>query len=133
MSRTDTHMPHWVTAEWYEPVHYRCQNGEHSLRWWNANGSRECDLPERPVRHGNVSSSWRSLANRHCTWEPDWTGVSPWPRPPRWFVEHVWHNTERRRVRDDLRAAAAEWRARGEVDTEPAARQARHSAQWMWS
>jgi hypothetical protein len=133
MSRTDAHAPHWVTAEWYEPDHYRCQNGEHSLRWWNRNGARECDLPDEPVRHRHVLSGWRSTREHHCTWEPDWTGVSPYSRPRRWFIEHYWHNPERVRSRDTLRAAVADYRANGDTDVQPDARQARHSAGWAWS
>ena len=133
MSNTDAHMPHWVTVEWYVPDHYRCQNGEHSLRWWNRNGARECDLPDEPVRHRPDRHSWRFQGERHCTWEPDWTGVSPWPRPRRWFVEHYWHNPERVRSRDTLRAAVADYRANGDTFIAPDPRQARHSASWAWS
>lgn len=131
MSRTDHHMPHWVTANWYEPVHFRCVNGRH---WTDRHRDRLlCDLPDRPVRHHPVRSHWRATAGTRCTWEPDWTGVRPYSRPPRWYVEHVWHNPERVRVRDVLRAAAAEYRGSGDTDLEPEPRQARHGASWMWA
>jgi hypothetical protein len=131
MSRTDHHMPHWVTAVWYEPVHHRCVAGR---RWSDRYRDRlPCDLPDRPVRHHPVLSHWRATAGTRCTWEPDWDGVRSYPRPPRWYVEHVWHNPERVRVRDTLHAAAAEYRATGDTDLEPDPRQARHSAEWMWA
>src|ERR1043165_6109699 len=123
MSRTDAHAPHWATVEWYEPVHRRCHHAIHTWRGYGVVVDHDCDLPAEPVRHRPLISGWRHGRLTRCTWEPDWTGVSPWPRPPRWFVEHVWHNPERRRARDDLRTAAAEYRATGDVDTEPEPRQ----------
>lgn len=134
MSRTDHHQPHWVTAELWEPAHYRCPNATEG--WWNVRfRDRECTLPPAPVREhpSGWRRTWRSSVGSSCHWEPDWTGVSPWTRPQRWFVEHVWHNPERRRLRDELRAAAAEYRATGDVTDDPAPRQARHCAAWMWS
>lgn len=132
MSRTDAHAPHWATVEWYLPEHRDCPSAIYS---WRSPASREhdCDLPDRPVRRRPVLSLWRAGRTTGCYWRPDWTGVSPWPRPPRWYVEHVWHNPERRRVRDTLRTAAAEYRATGDVDTEPEARQGRNSARWQWA
>lgn len=132
MSRTDAHAPHWVSCELYEPAH-RCVNAIHTH--WSAVGyPGECDLPDTPVRRRPVLSGWRwRPESPRCTWQPTWDGVSAWPRPPRWFVEHHWHNPERRRVRDTLLAAVADWRANGGTDVEPAPRQARHGAAYYWS
>lgn len=133
MSRTDSHMPHWATCTWYLPVHLRCENSTRT-HWSITQSIRHaCDLPVRPVRSRPVLSAWLRSQGTRCYWEPDWTGVSPWPRPPRWFVEHHYHNVERRRSRDGLRDAAAEWRATGHVETVPEPRQARGGARWAWA
>lgn len=134
MSRTDKDMPDWVTAEWYEPVHFRCT--AQSIYTWRRSygpGDGHCDLPDTPVRgQDRFMRLWRPGA-RSCFWEADLSHVHPTGPPPRWYVEHRWHNPERVRVRDELRAAAAEWRATGDVEHDPAPRQARHSATWSWS
>lgn len=131
MSRTDHHMPDWVTVEWWEATHVRCPHATSSWRTTSL-GFHECDLPDEPVREHPFRRR-RPGRRPVCYWEPDLSSVSPWPRPPRWYVDHVWHNPERRRLRDELRAAAAEWRAAGNVENDPPAYQARHSAGWMWS
>lgn len=138
MSRTDAHMPHWVTATWYEPVHdHRCRFSDRWMAGYGGRDPRPCDLPDRAVRHrpGAFRRPGRQLfpGETRCSWEPDWFGVSRWPRPQRWFVEHVWHNPERVRVRDLLRLAAAEHRGSGGTDVEPEPRQARHGAHWYWA
>jgi hypothetical protein len=51
---------------------------------------------------------------------------------PRWFVEHVWNNPTRVRVRDDCRQAVKEYRANGEVDVIPPVDQHRQCAGWLW-
>lgn len=132
MSRTDAHAPHWVTATWWYPMHR--DPGESSFFWRQSVHGRhhECDLPAEPVYCWPTISRWRAVQTTRCFWRPDLSHISPWPRPPRWYVEHVWHNPERVRVRDDLRAAAAEYRATGTVDTEPEPRQGRGSARWGW-
>lgn len=133
MSRTDAHTPYWVTAEWWEPVHFRCRNSAYTWRQWRANGEHECDLPVEPVRLRPLGRRWRSSEKITCVWEPDYVGVSPWPRPPRWFVNAEWHAPERLRIRDTLRAAAADYRANGDTDVEPPPFQAKHGAAWLWT
>lgn len=116
MSRTDKDMPRWVTAEWYEPRHYRCPNST-----WPV-ARRDCDLPARPVVNRGDK--------RTCHWAPAWEWrLGP---PPRWFVTLNFIGPTRRRVRDDCRRARAEHRATGEVDVIPPTTQHRHQAHWDW-
>lgn len=116
MSRTDKDMPRWVTAEWYEPRHYRCRHS----RW--PVGRRVCDLPAEPVVNRG--------AKRRCHWAPVWEWrFGP---PPRWFVTLNYIGPTRCRVRDDCRKARAEHRATGEVDVIPPTTQHRHQAYWDW-
>ena len=138
MSRTDAHMPHWVTCTWYLPDHHgTCP---HNTEGWQRRTipDQPCDLPDIPVRRApklvrRVRRGVFPPGETRCTWGPDWTGVSPWPRPPRWYVEHVWHNPERTRLRGELARARAEWNGSGGTDVDPEPRQARHGAAWLWA
>lgn len=135
MSKTDKDEPWWVQATWWRPQHYYCQYDLERGRWEKQPLYRVCDLPPRPVvappRFG------RKYGPSQCVWDPDW----PWPggypsgpntAPPKWFVDHVGHNMERRRARDECLAARKEYRATGEVDVCPTVEKHRHRAQWLF-
>lgn len=125
MSRTDAHAPYWTWATWYEPSH-----GSHR--------HQACDLPTEPVR-ANPSrrpryprDGWMS-----CFWRP----VHPnWRQSrkiygntvPRWYVDHVWSNAERVRVRDGLSEIRKEYSAWGYFDGDFPNWQHRHGAAWDW-
>lgn len=117
MSRTDKDAPYWVRVEFYEPVHWLCPNEEaHIYRLgWRPKADRECDLPDRPVRHRYMAS--RGLRNKTCTWEP----VGRWDRkyytrPPRGRDRQVYfHSPVRRVVRDFCSKARQEFHGTGEV------------------
>lgn len=137
MSRTDAHAPHWVTATWYKPVHnLYCRDDPGRRPWWPTRNDQVCDLPGRVVRHRPRLSVRHNRTpcpgETRCTWEPDWAGVSPYGRPDRGFVEHIWHNPERTRLRGELARARAEYRGSGGTDVDPEPRQARHCAAWMY-
>lgn len=139
MSRTTVHAPHWVTATWYEPIHaFACEDNP-TIRAWQRRytGKDPCDLPTDPVRRNPiVSRRWGrrpAPGETRCVWEPDWTGVRSYPHPPRWFVAYHWHNPERTRLRAELARARAEYRGSGGTDVDPEPRQARGSADWVWS
>ena len=54
-------------------------------------------------------------------------------RVPRWYIEHVWHNPERVRERDQLGKMVKEYNAMGELDdADFPAHQSRHCASWWW-
>lgn len=130
MSRTDKDMPGFARATWWAPQHYRCGNPPDGLWWWGywtTGGYRACDLPDRPVRQ---FQQWRRPP--HCHWSPvEETGRYRCPyysqrSPSREDRRvHYW-GPQRRAARDDLRMAAAQYRARGEVDVEPDVGQHRH-------
>lgn len=131
MSRTDKDAPLWTRATRWEPDHYRCQ---HALF---GRGHRECDLPPAPPSRVTYRypGYWHQF--KHCAWQPDLNsfypdGLNPFHAPPKWFVDHVGHNVERRRSRDECIEARKEHRATGEVDTTPTVNQARHQAQWLF-
>jgi hypothetical protein len=143
MSDTDKDKPWWVTTTWWEPHHLWCEHDTKSRTrlgsraWYLTGSSRVCDLPDGPdtTRDRPRLSGWRRRNDVRCYWWPTWnrsrfrykTG-----NPPRWFVHHVWTGVERVSVRDDCRRAIAEYRATGEVDTEPSVRQHHHGAGWLW-
>lgn len=126
MSDTDKDKPYWVTASRWEPEHWNCQYDERRRR-----PLRECDLPARPVVRRPERLTWRARNDWGCHWFPD-DRRHPFSPVPRWYVQHVWTNVERRSVRDSARQAVAEHRATGEVDVELSVRQHRHGATWFW-
>lgn len=135
MSRTDAHAPYWTWATWYEPSHHLwCPTGV-NRHWQKRNGRVEpCNLPERPVRHAGVRTR---VHVGLCTWEP------VWPRwresrkvfgntVPRWYVQHVWHNPERVRVRNGLNKIRKFYNSGDRGDMDFGNWQHRHGAIWHW-
>lgn len=125
MSRTDNTDPHWVRALWWEPYHWRCE--------YSASNPREhCDLPPEPIVSRN--HSLRHQTRGHCTWVPTWDGMTTgggWSAPP-WFNRMIHTCPDRRRTRDDLTLARAQYRATGEVDVDVSTAQHRHCGRWDW-
>jgi hypothetical protein len=136
VSRTDTHAPYWTWAQWYEPDHsIYCEF--YLNRSWQKTAKQPCTLPDRAVRHHD-----RFIYRRRpglCNWTP------VWPTYPEcrwlmfgkaarsWFVDHVWHNPERVRTRDQLRNLAREYNAYGDLeDGDFPNWQARNCARWSW-
>ncbi|HCT78703.1 MAG TPA: hypothetical protein DGT23_19430 [Micromonosporaceae bacterium] len=127
MSRTDKDAPHWTRTDWYKPWH-SCT--EHHIRFLWRRQIHSCDLPPEPAMQR--PKPWRVRVTR-CEWVPAWEPrIFRRPNPPRWFVDHVWNSRIRAQVRDELRWAAAEYHANGEVTVVPNIDQHRHSAQWLW-
>jgi hypothetical protein len=128
MSRTDKDAPWWVQTDWYLPMHEMCQAGPYARYRWQTSqrGARECDLPETPVRKAKSyrrRSIWRLTEEQmHCYWEPEW----PWEQrrysftwgPRREDRRLAWWGPDRRRVRDECRAARKEYRGFGDVETD---------------
>lgn len=133
MAHTEKDQPHYVTAEWWQPCHVGCRQVWPNRRW-TVPPPHDCDLPpEPPGRYDRTGTP-----GGHCRWEPDWLPrghrlyTSPYSRPPRWFLRHVWWGPERVATRDYGRRAAAEYRATGTVDAEPRTYQHRHCGHWLW-
>jgi hypothetical protein len=123
MSRTDKDKPCWVTATWYEPHHGLCTKSRWSSRY-------PCDLPEFPVRSAEAYS-WRSKT--HCSWVVHHENrFCCRYSPSREDRRLGWWGPDRRAKRDSLRSAAKEYRAAGEVETEPPVRQHTHSPAKGW-
>ena len=124
MSRTEAHAPWWTRAPWYEPSH----------GLW-CNRRYVCDLPDRPVRHGGGRVH---VLTQMCTWEPAWPPYNRMHKlfgshVPGWYVDHVWHNPERVRERDQLGKMVKEYIATGGIeDGDFPNWQARYSAVWYW-
>lgn len=97
------------------------------MGWWRRHYlERPCDLPAEPERRGYDRTAKYGRQGQ-CTWEPIWDRRGC---VPKWFTDHVFHNPQRRALRDYSRRAAAEYRATREVElVEPDGR-ARHSAGW---
>jgi hypothetical protein len=126
LSRTDNTDPHWVRAIWWEPDHWRCQ--------YSMFNRRECDLPAEPIVAKEHGIRWRAHGLQRCSWVPTYDGMTTgggWSAPP-WFCRVEFTVPERRRVRDQLNQARAEYRATGEVDIEIQNYQHRHRANWDW-
>lgn len=134
MSRTFKDKPLHARATWWEPDHWGCEN--HTLRSVFCRECRTCDLPAEP----DPSSYDRTARFGHRnTWHCLWLPV---PDPlldrvckrnvPKWYVDHVSNNPNRRREREYNRRAIAEHRATGTVDTDLPGHQHRHRALWLW-
>jgi hypothetical protein len=121
MSRTDKDVPRWVTARWWMPIH-SCAN---HYSFGHRRLPRVCNLPAEPVVRWEP---WGVSSDCHWSASERYRGG----RPPKWFIDHVWNNRARARVRDQLRRARAEYRAAGEVDVVPDVDQHRHRAVWLW-
>lgn len=135
MSRTDAHAPYWTWATWYEPCHHLyCEN--YISRSWQKVSKQPCNLPERPVRHANGRTR---VYVPHCTWEPVWPSwrEARWLHVhgvPQWYVNHVWNNPERVRVRDRLKQYCKEYNAGDDLqDWDVPCWQHRHGATWYWN
>lgn len=117
----------WQTEqvrEWVDGIYIvvwwratRCRG--HRLRTFYPERSCSCDeLPEAPT----------------CTAERVYRTYGGRQTAPRDYRRDLWFGPERARERDDLRGAAREYNAYGEVDDfdfpNP---QARHQASWWWS
>ena len=118
MSDTDKDKPYWVTAEEYMPFH-TCQSPYRT---------RKCNLPAEPVRR---KRTWRTANREGCVWTPVWDRHSM-PAVPKWYVDHIYHNPQRRAARDNGRHAVAEYRATGTVDRVYGTDQARGAARWYY-
>lgn len=141
MSRTDKDMPLWVRATRWTPHHFECEYAH-----WRR-GRRECNLPEAPPwdREARDHPHWSwfkfpgfwQRVDPGCAWMPDIRSIypdrlHPSEGPPKWFVDHVGNNAERRRSRDECIQARKEHRATGEVDVVPTVLQHRHQAIWLY-
>ena len=119
MSRTDKDAPWWVRVEFYEPEHSHCPNAAmHSRRWLMQQlpVTRECDLPEEPVRH-NWRQAPRHERYSHCTWEPSGWDRKYYTRPPRSYDRRIYfHGPSRRVFRDFCQKAKQEFAGSGEVE-----------------
>lgn len=135
MSRTTKDKPWWVVATKWEQVHY-CRDFGY-LKTWLIRQDRPCNLPAEPdlkTYRAWDNQHWRRKSDQ-CMWEPDYpTGhrfCCPTP-PPRWYIEHVWHNPERTRERAYARRALKDYRANGDVEEVLLGHQARSCAKWYY-
>lgn len=142
MSRTDAHAPYWTWATWYEPSHHLwCENRVPEMSWRARRAGprhyfevRACNLPEHPVRHAGARTR---VHVGLCTWEPVWPKRRQvrWlhvGRVPKWYVDHVWNNAERVRVRDELNGIRKEYSAWSYFDGDFPNWQHRHGATRYW-
>jgi hypothetical protein len=139
MSRTDKDRPYWVDAKYWEPWHYQCGN-DNFYSWGflsRTSKTRECDLPPKPLYSHYRSVNFRRKGYMHCGWVPVWErdehGRDRAHSPvPRWFVNHIWTNPIRVKVRDGCRQAIKEYRASGDVDVDLPVDQHHHGAMYYW-
>lgn len=134
MSRTEAHAPWWTRAPWLEPVHAtNCEN--YVRRPWQRGPVQPCTLPAEAVRSANRLPNYTYTL---CLWEPVWPPYSRMHKlfgshVPGWYVDHVWHNPERVRERDQLGKMVKEYNATGGIeDGDFPNWQARYSAVWYW-
>lgn len=135
MSRTEAHAPWWTRAPWLEPAHSLGCEFYMPRQWQRGIPPKACDLPESAERSANRQPR-RGVDT--CTWEPIWPRYRDMRKlfghpVPRWYIEHVWHNPERVRVRDDLAKMVKEYNGEGELDDPDFPNyRARHCAGWWW-
>jgi hypothetical protein len=128
MSRTDHTDPHWIRAPWWEPWHTSCQYAMFYR-------GEVCDLPAEPVLKSTYGSTWRSRNGAtRCRWVPghDYTTPCYTRGAAAEFIRVAFTKPERRRVRDQLARARAEYRATSEVDVVASTEQHRHRGLWAW-
>lgn len=134
MSRTNKDEPLHARATWWRADHWACQND--ISRPWRTVPRRECDLPTEPSAASYDKTARYGPSRRwQCIWQPEATEQRDhWPpkSTPRWYVEHITHNPNRRREREYGREAIAEHRATCQVDRVLPGEQHRHSGQWYW-
>jgi hypothetical protein len=140
MSRTDKDAPLWTRATRWVPEHYGCEFDIGPWYWRKRPHTRDCDLPATPIRakasyKGFPYAVWERQPR--CVWLPDIHQIYKdrlhyGPPPPKWFVDHIGHNMERRRSRDECIQAQKEHRATGDVDVVPTTLQHRHQASWLY-
>lgn len=139
MSRTDKDMPWWVRAGFWQPEHNACPHDRY-LRYVRWDLRHECNLPAEPrvLNPRFACPRHYPLHRSQCYWYPVWRFryahrgyAGSWV--PKWFIDHVWHNPERRRVRTDLGKLRQEYNANGDIeDYDFPCWQARRSAHWLW-
>jgi hypothetical protein len=118
MSRTDKDLPYWMRSDNYRPVHH----------WSCSVGRKPCTLPgelfkgQAHYRRRFTSCYWHAVDERHF-WEM---------APPKWYIDHTWHNPERVRVRDRGRLIVKDYTANGDTDLEIANYQARNRSKYYY-
>lgn len=133
MSRTYKDRPLYARAVWWQADHWGCEHAT-SRRWQpGRHGPRVCDLPADPdpASYNKTSRHLWRRTEWSCEWHPMWDRRR-YGRGcvPRWFTNYVFHDPQRRKVREYGLRAIAEYRATGDVGTiEPDGR-ARNSAGW---
>lgn len=123
MSRTDNTDPYWVRATVWKPFHVGCPYAMFPR-------GRACDLAPEPIVEAAYSARWRHCG--HCVWAPAGDGRDRPPSCPRDWIRVFHTGPERRRVRDQLTRARAEYRGTGEVDVVASTEQHRHQANWNY-
>jgi len=137
MSRTDKDRPYRVrAADPHQPGRY-ARHASYRYYWQGSSCmGADCDLPDFHDRRPTATWHQRNtgVPSPDCTWELEHWVTSPYGgSSPKWFTDHVWHNPERRRERDELRAARREYNAHGDLEGFDFANfQGRHSATWNW-
>lgn len=122
MARTDKDRPLWVREA--DPSEDRVPYHRHQD--WRGLRSYECDFEEN--EHARPSKSYKN----NCGWSLRgyhwYTGSVP-----KWFIDHVYNNPERVRVRDDLRNMAREYNAYNDLEDDDFPNHQHHyGASWYW-
>jgi len=127
MSGTDKDKPHWVEAEWYEPLHDNCPNQLGGRK------NRQCDLPKDPLR---IRWRWPRRLD-HCVWVDNWDDRNEYryryTRPPTKEERHTdWWGPDRAKVRDQMTKAKQEYNGSREVEIVERVNQHRHAPVSGW-
>lgn len=142
MSRTDKDLPYWY-AEYYEPFH-RC--ADYGRRHRYGEGVGACDLPPEPIVQSTShhvkfvrrikdqdkvpAENWGT----QCTWSPITNKYTKawYNRNPKWWMDCMWRNPERARVRDQSKKALQDYNANGTTDIDIANFRRKHEGGWFW-
>lgn len=132
MSRTDKDLPYWY-AEYYEPTHHCAEFGR---TYWDKHKDKPCDLHELTYKELRKGGYWGNRRTSTCYWIPvKPLGTRIWyDKNPKWWMESVWENPERARVRDDSRKALQDYNANGheDFDYDIANFRKKHEGGWYW-
>lgn len=128
MSKTDKDRPYWVRCN--DPLenryeHHTCGREKRSA-YGKPREDIECsiDIPQDRAR-----SWWYDHPCVYFLHEK----IHRINGVPKWFVDYVWNNPERTRVRDDLRELAKEYNATLDIDDYDFPNyQHRNQALWYW-
>lgn len=130
MSRTDKDLPYWY-AEYYEPSHHCAEFG---LSFWDKHKDKPCDLHKLTYKELRKGGYWGNRRTSTCYWVPVSSEFKAkwYDKNPKWWMDYMWRDPERGRVRDQSTKALQDYNANGDTDIDIANFRRKHEGGWFW-